>query len=110
MGRKGRVGEGRKALRLIDHFLSESSGVERRGIQFEDWDFDGEEICREGVSDHSVSAAGEKKGRRGGRESSTKSKLKFSRRAHSSLPTSPLFLFHDGVAHLQGRAECRAPP
>ena len=109
MGRKGRVGEGRKALRLIDHFLSESSGVERRGIQFEDWDFDGEEICREGVSDHSVSAAGEKKGR-GGRESSTKSKLKFSRRAHSSLPTSPLFLFHDGVAHLQGRAECRAPP
>ena len=47
--REGRDGkrEGR-ALWLIDHFLSEWSGVERRGIQFEDWDFDGEEICREG--------------------------------------------------------------
>ena len=60
-GREGRDGrmEGRKmgrALRLIDHFLSEwrgveSSRVERRGIQFEDWDFDGEEICREGRSE-----------------------------------------------------------
>ena len=40
-------------LRLIDHFLPEWSGVERRGIQFEDWDFDGEEICREreGISE-----------------------------------------------------------
>ena len=39
-----------RALRLIDHFLSERSGLEsrerRRGIQFEDWDFDGEGICR----------------------------------------------------------------
>ena len=50
-GGKGRERwkEGR-ALRLIDHFLSEWSGLEsrerRRGIQFEDWDFDGEGICR----------------------------------------------------------------
>ena len=54
MGRKGKgVMEGERdgrALRLIDHFLSERSGLEsrerRRGIQFEDWDFDGEGICR----------------------------------------------------------------
>ena len=51
MERKGKGemerGKGR-ALWLIDHFLSEWSGVERRGIQFEDWDCVGEEICSEG--------------------------------------------------------------
>ena len=51
-GGKGRErGREGRALRLIDHFLSEWSGLEsrereRRGIQFEDWDFDGEGICR----------------------------------------------------------------